>query len=82
MPGGYISVTNAALGPQGAKALSGFVHSGGGWLGSCLGGFIPSLPYAAVLGAQQLDEEHWDRGMGTVKVALTAEGHPRSLGCS
>lgn len=74
MPGGYVSVTHAALGPNGEKALSEFVHAGGGWLGSCLGGFIPSLPYAAVLGVQQLDEEHWERGLGTVKVEITEEG--------
>ena len=82
MPGGYVSVTHAALGPKGAKALSEFVHAGGGWLGSCLGGFIPSLPYAAVLGVQQLDEEHWERGIGTVKVAITDEGTHCALLCA
>lgn len=49
-----------------------FVHSfvrlfirsftaGGGYLGVCSGGFMASLPYFKLLGADLVDTEHWDR---------------------
>lgn len=43
-PGGTVNSIYELLGEKGAEVVTRFVRDGGGWLGSCAGGFIPSLP--------------------------------------
>ena len=82
MPGGTASGERKALGPAGTAAVKGFVQKGGGYLGFCAGTYL-SIPYDPgnlnLINAKVVDDEHWARGKGPVKIRLTPEGQ-RALG--
>ncbi len=76
-PGGGASVQAKALGEEGRKRVREFVKRGGGYVGLCAGAYLASAEYPwalKLLDATVVDDEHWARGVGQVKLRLTAAG--------
>mmetsp|Transcript_7322 Transcript_7322/g.8037 ORF Transcript_7322/g.8037 Transcript_7322/m.8037 type:complete len:265 (-) Transcript_7322:28-822(-) len=73
-PGGIIWDVTEKLTPKGIKAVRNFIKNGGGFLGTCCGAWLASEPYGHFLGATTVDSEHWDRGIGDIKVRMTPKG--------
>ena len=76
MPGGTASGERKALGKEGVAAVRAFIEKGGGYVGFCAGTYL-AAPYdpenLCVLDAETIDGDHWARGVGRVKIRLTAE---------
>ncbi len=82
VPGGSASRQARAITPEGREAIRKFVADGGGYVGVCAGAYLATGHYAwslGILDAKVVDAQHWQRGTGTVKIELTAEGR-RILG--
>lgn len=82
IPGGSGSREAKAITPEGREAIRKFVADGGGYVGVCAGAYLATGHYAwslGILDAKVIDTQHWQRGAGTVKIELTAEGR-RILG--
>jgi glutamine amidotransferase-like uncharacterized protein/N-formylglutamate amidohydrolase len=76
-PGGSGSGQGRHLGEDGRDAIRGFVKSGGGFIGICAGAYLASADYSwslNILDAKVLDRQHWNRGKGTVDIAITDAG--------
>lgn len=79
-PGGSGSKQGRHLGEAGRTAVRKFVENGGGFIGICAGAYLASADYdwsLNLLDARVVDRQHWNRGRGTVDLAVTAAG--RSL---
>jgi glutamine amidotransferase-like uncharacterized protein len=76
-PGGTGSGTARALGDAGRKEVRRFVREGGGYLGICAGAYLATSHYRwslGILDARVVDDAHWARGNGTVRIGLTEKG--------
>lgn len=76
-PGGSGGGQGRHLGEDGREAIRGFVKSGGGFVGICAGSYLASSDYdwsLHILDAKVIDRKHWNRGRGTVEIALTESG--------
>lgn len=73
-PGGSGGKQGRALETKGREAVRNFVRNGGGFIGVCAGGYLATDDYSWSLGlieARVIDRRHWNRGTGTVDVALS-----------
>jgi glutamine amidotransferase-like uncharacterized protein len=76
-PGGSASKQATTLGDEGRERVRQFVADGGGFIGVCAGAYLATAEYPWSLGlldALVIDNEHWARGEGGVKLRLTALG--------
>jgi len=76
-PGGSGGGQGRHLGEVGRTAIRDFVSSGGGFVGICAGSYLASADYSwslHILDAKVLDRKHWNRGNGTVDIAITESG--------
>lgn len=76
-PGGSGGGQGRHLGEEGRAAICGFVKDGGGFVGICAGSYLASADYSwslNILDAKVVDRQHWNRGMGTVDIAMTDSG--------
>lgn len=76
-PGGSGSGQGRALGESGRAKVRSFIESGHGMIGICAGAYLASCDYdwsLHVLDAKVIDRQHWNRGNGTVAVALSERG--------
>jgi len=76
-PGGSGSTQGKALGDDGRKNVREFVEAGGGYVGVCAGAYLATCDYdwsLHILDAKVIDRPHWNRGFGTVEIALSDEG--------
>lgn len=76
-PGGTGGGQGKALGEEGRERVREFVRGGKGLLGICAGAYLASCDYSwslNLLDAKVLDKAHWNRGFGTVEVALSPAG--------
>jgi glutamine amidotransferase-like uncharacterized protein len=76
-PGGSGSGQAKALGDDGRERVRRFVRAGGGFVGICAGAYLASAEYPwalKLLDARVVDDEHWARGVGNVKLLLPSEG--------
>jgi N-formylglutamate amidohydrolase/phosphoribosylformylglycinamidine (FGAM) synthase-like amidotransferase family enzyme len=76
-PGGSGGGQGRALGEEGRKVVREFVEAGGGYVGVCAGAYLATCDYdwsLNILDARVLDRKHWNRGFGTVEIALTDKG--------
>lgn len=81
-PGGSGSKQGLHLGKDGRTAVRDFVEQGGGFIGICAGAYLASADYdwsLHLLDAKVVDRKHWNRGRGTVDLAVTPAGR-RQLG--
>jgi glutamine amidotransferase-like uncharacterized protein len=72
-PGGSGSGQAKALGDEGRERVRQFVRDGGGYVGVCAGAYLASAEYPwalKLLDARVIDDEHWARGMGHVKLSV------------
>ena len=78
-PGGMASAQFDALGAKGRAAVQDFVRDGGGYVGICAGAYMAAAqPYQwglDLLDAKIVDHDHWARGIGPVKIELSARGN-------
>ncbi len=77
--GGDSRVQSAELKEKGRNAIRSFVREGGGYVGICAGAhFTVPVPgdrrKLGILNVRVVDNKHWARGNGNVKIKLTAEG--------
>jgi glutamine amidotransferase-like uncharacterized protein len=66
-----------ALGEDGCERVRRFVKDGGGYVGICAGAYLASVEYPwslKLLDARVVDDEHWARGTGQVKLRLATDG--------
>ena len=76
-PGGSGSGQGKALGESGRAKVRSFIEAGHGMVGICAGAYLASCDYdwsLHVLDAKVIDRQHWNRGNGTVAVALSERG--------
>jgi hypothetical protein len=76
-PGGSGSGQAKALGEEGRQRVRQFVERGGGFVGICAGAYLASAEYPwalKLLDARVVDDEHWARGVGEVKLRLPSAG--------
>jgi glutamine amidotransferase-like uncharacterized protein len=76
-PGGSGSGQAKALGDEGRQRVRQFVEGGGGFVGICAGAYLASAEYPwalKLLDARVVDDEHWARGVGEVKLRLPSAG--------
>jgi glutamine amidotransferase-like uncharacterized protein len=76
-PGGSGSGQAKALGDEGRNHVRKFVRDGGGFVGVCAGAYLASAEYPwalKLLDARVLDDEHWARGVGEVRLHLPKTG--------
>jgi glutamine amidotransferase-like uncharacterized protein len=76
-PGGSGSGQAKSLGEEGRSKVREFVKRGGGFVGVCAGAYLASAEYPwslKLLDARVVDDEHWARGTGDVKLQITAAG--------
>jgi glutamine amidotransferase-like uncharacterized protein len=76
-PGGSGSGQAKSLGEAGREKVREFVKRGGGYVGVCAGAYLASAEYPwalKLLDARVVDDEHWARGTGDVKLQITAAG--------
>lgn len=76
-PGGSGSEQAATLGEEGRQTVRQFVKDGGGFVGICAGAYLASAEYPwalALLDARVIDDEHWARGQGEVRLRLPSLG--------
>ena len=76
-PGGSGSGQGKALGESGRAKVRSFIEAGHGMVGICAGAYLASCDYEwslHVLDAKVIDRQHWNRGTGTVSVALSDRG--------
>ena len=76
-PGGSGGGQGRHLGEDGREAIREFVKTGGGFVGICAGSYLASSDYdwsLHILDAKVIDRKHWNRGRGTVDIALTESG--------
>lgn len=76
-PGGSGGGQGRQLGEEGRDAIRGFIKDGGGFVGICAGSYLASSDYTwslHILDAKVIDRQHWNRGSGTVKIAMTDAG--------
>jgi putative intracellular protease/amidase len=76
-PGGSGSGQAKALGEDGRERVRQFVQDGGGFVGICAGAYLASAEYPwalKLLDARVVDDEHWARGIGKVKLRLSKNG--------
>lgn len=77
-PGGSGSAQGKALGEEGREQVRAFVERGGGYVGVCAGAYLATCDYTwslNILDAKVIDRKHWNRGFGTVDIALSRQGH-------
>ncbi|TWU49060.1 BPL-N domain-containing protein [Rubripirellula reticaptiva] len=77
-PGGSGSAQGRHLGDNGREAIRNFVQDGGGFVGICAGAYFATSHYPwslNILDAKVVDTKHWNRGNGTVDIALTDAGN-------
>lgn len=81
-PGGGGTAEAQALGQDGCAIVERFVKNGGGYIGTCAGGFLAAKGYSRptqwleLVNAEIVDVEHWARGTGQVEVAIKDPTHP------
>ncbi len=76
-PGGSGSGQAKSLGDEGRQRVRQFVEGGGGFVGVCAGAYLASAEYPwalKLLDARVIDDEHWARGIGEVKLRLPLAG--------
>lgn len=76
-PGGSGGGQGRHLGEDGREMIRTFIADGGGYIGICAGAYLASADYEwslNVLDAKVLDRKHWNRGTGTVDIAITDAG--------
>jgi glutamine amidotransferase-like uncharacterized protein len=76
-PGGSGSGQAKALGEDGRERVRQYVRDGGGFVGICAGAYLASAEYPwalKLLDARVVDDEHWARGVGDVKLRVPASG--------
>ena len=76
-PGGSGGGQGRHLGEDGRESIRGFVKAGGGFVGICAGSYLASSDYEwslHILDAKVIDRKHWNRGRGTVDIAMTEPG--------
>lgn len=76
-PGGSGGGQGRHLGEAGREKIRSFVNAGGGYIGICAGSYLASADYTwslNILDAKVIDRKHWNRGNGTVEIALTDAG--------
>lgn len=76
-PGGSGGGQGRHLAEAGRNEIRGFVRDGGGFIGICAGAYLASADYEwslNVLDAKVVDRKHWNRGSGTVDIAVTDAG--------
>jgi glutamine amidotransferase-like uncharacterized protein len=76
-PGGSGSGQAKSLGEEGRETVRAFVKRGGGYVGVCAGVYLASAEYPwalKLLDARVVDDEHWARGTGDVKLQITEAG--------
>jgi glutamine amidotransferase-like uncharacterized protein len=76
-PGGSGSGQARALGEEGRERVRRFVRDGGGFVGVCAGAYLASAEYPwalKLLDARVVDDEHWARGVGKVRLRLPKQG--------
>lgn len=76
-PGGSGGGQGRHLGEDGRDVVRRFVEDGGGFVGICAGAYLASSDYTwslNILDAKVIDRKHWNRGKGTVDIALTDAG--------
>jgi putative intracellular protease/amidase len=76
-PGGSGSGQAKALGEEGRERVRQFVREGGGYIGVCAGAYLASAEYPwglKLLDARVVDDEHWARGVGKVKLSVPKQG--------
>jgi hypothetical protein len=81
-PGGSGAGQGRHPGEDGPEAIRGFVKNGGGFVGICAGSCLASADYEwslNILDEQVIDRKHWNRGQGTVEIAIT-DSRRRLLG--
>lgn len=77
LPGGSGGGQGRFLGERGREAIRRFVRAGGGYIGICAGAYLATADYPwslHILDARVLDREHWNRGVGRVKLKLSELG--------
>jgi glutamine amidotransferase-like uncharacterized protein len=76
-PGGSGKGQAKGLGEDGCERVRRFVKRGGGYVGICAGAYLASVEYPwslKLLDARVVDDEHWARGTGQVKLRIPADG--------
>lgn len=76
-PGGSGSKQAKTLGKEGCEQVRRFVSDGGGYVGICAGVYLASAEYPwalRLLDAHVVDDAHWARGAGDVKLRLSPRG--------
>lgn len=76
-PGGSGSGQGKALGETGRAKVRNYIESGHGMVGICAGAYLASCDYEwslHVLDAKVIDRQHWNRGSGSVSVAISQSG--------
>ena len=77
--GGMASKQYESLAGDGQRQVKKFVEDGGGYVGICAGAFLASgRPYRwglDLLDARIVDHDHWNRGIGKVKLQLSRTGN-------
>jgi glutamine amidotransferase-like uncharacterized protein len=76
-PGGSGSGQAKALGDNGRERVRQYVRDGGGFVGICAGAYLASAEYPwalKLLDARVIDDEHWARGVGDVRLRLPKQG--------
>lgn len=76
-PGGSGGGQGRHLGKAGREEIRGYVRDGGGFIGICAGAYLASAHYdwsLNILDAKVIDTKHWNRGKGSVQIALTDIG--------
>jgi biotin protein ligase-like protein len=76
-PGGSGSGQAESLGEDGRERVRQFVRHGGGYVGVCAGAYLASAEYPwalKLLDARVVDDEHWARGVGNVRMRVPKEG--------
>ncbi|WP_197168303.1 BPL-N domain-containing protein [Neorhodopirellula pilleata] len=77
LPGGSGRGQGRTLGETGRASIRKFVREGGGFIGICAGAYLASSHYPwslHILDAMVVDTEHWNRGTGTVDIAISDWG--------
>ena len=76
VPGGSGSKEAAAIGEKGREKIVAFVKNGGGYLGICAGAYLAlgNFDWSLKIIDAKTVSPKWERGKGTVKIELTAEG--------
>ena len=88
LPGGSGSGQARALGEDGCAAVEEFVRNGGGFIGTCAGGYLAAKGYSVtgddtsasswleLVNAEIVDADHWNRGQGKVEIKILDSTHP------